>query len=74
MSKETKIVREAPTVYYKMTKVTGGRSPKTETTIKIGGDVDKVASDLAKNKTKPLLAALREAIKTELNSWEDEDK
>jgi len=57
-----------------MTKVTGGRSPKTETTIKIGGDVDKVASDLAKNKTKPLLAALREAIKTELNSWEDEDK
>ena len=71
MSKEIKIVREAPTLVYKVTKVTGGRSPKTEVTVRIGGDVSKVAKDIDNNLVKTLLETLRGTIKEELKAWDE---
>ena len=72
MSKTTTIVREAPTIVYKVTQVVGGKSPKIEVTIRLGGDVSKVAKNLEKNLVKPMLETLRKAIKEELTNWNDE--
>jgi hypothetical protein len=73
MSKEeiTKIVQE-PTFKYEIKRVVGGRSPKTEITMRFGGDVVRINEELLNKRYEEVMSRIRDLFVKELNELDSQ--
>lgn len=60
-------VIEEPTIIYEVTRVMGGRAPKTEVRLKMSGDLARLSEELDAGRVGNLLLRCRDVFAHELN-------
>ena len=67
----TRLVQD-PTIKYELKRVVGGRAPKTEITLRAGGDLTRINEELINKRYEDVLMRIRDLFVKELNELDSQ--